>query len=142
MTMRTHAIGAQGLKAYVEGLGTFGLTAFYGTPDDVEATATIHRALDLGVTMFDSADIYGFGQAERLLGRALAGRRGEAVIATKVGGRLPGHQRGVAGSIRRAHASSGSASWRTHRWVGGSCRATSATSRTCRRVTSAGPGPG
>ncbi len=83
MTMRNHAIGTQGLNASVEGLGTFGLTAFYGSRDDAEATATIHRALDLGVTMFDTADIYG---AEQLLGHALAGRRAEAVIATKVGG--------------------------------------------------------
>ncbi|GAA1866616.1 aldo/keto reductase [Asanoa iriomotensis] len=87
MTLRTHAIGRQGLTASVEGLGTFGLTAAYGTPDDAESTATIHRALDLGVTMFDTADFYGLGNAERLLGRALAGRRDEAVIATKVGGR-------------------------------------------------------
>ncbi|MEV0719881.1 aldo/keto reductase [Asanoa sp. NPDC050611] len=86
MTLRTHGIGRQGLTASVEGLGTFGLTAAYGTRDDAESTATIHRALDLGVTMFDTADFYGLGGAERLLGRALAGRRDEAVIATKVGG--------------------------------------------------------
>ncbi|MEV4532619.1 aldo/keto reductase [Asanoa sp. NPDC049518] len=86
MTLRTHAIGSQGLHASVEGLGTFGLTAAYGTPDDDEATATIHRAIDLGVTMFDTADFYGLGGAERLLGRALARRRAEAVVASKVGG--------------------------------------------------------
>ncbi|MDG4824043.1 aldo/keto reductase [Asanoa sp. WMMD1127] len=86
MALRTHTIGTQGLSASVEGLGTFGLTAMYGTPDDAEAVATIHRALDLGVTMFDTADMYGAGSAERLLGRALAGRRAEAIVATKVGG--------------------------------------------------------
>ncbi|GIF74892.1 aldo/keto reductase [Asanoa siamensis] len=86
MALRTHTIGNQGLTASVEGLGTFGLTAAYGTRDDAESTATIHRALDLGVTMFDTADFYGYGEAERLLGRALASRRAETVIATKVGG--------------------------------------------------------
>ncbi|MEV4620285.1 aldo/keto reductase [Asanoa sp. NPDC049573] len=86
MTLRQHPIGSQGLVAGVEGLGTFGMTAAYGTRDDAEAVATVHRALDLGVTMFDTADMYGAGAAEELLGRALGQRRGEAVIATKVGG--------------------------------------------------------
>ncbi|GIF50554.1 aryl-alcohol dehydrogenase-like predicted oxidoreductase [Asanoa ferruginea] len=86
MTLRQHPIGTQGLVAGVEGLGTFGMTAAYGTRDDAEAVATVHRALELGVTMFDTADMYGAGGAEELLGRALAERRDEAVIATKVGG--------------------------------------------------------
>ncbi|SNT28881.1 Predicted oxidoreductase [Asanoa hainanensis] len=90
--MRNHAIGSQGLTASVEGLGTFGLTTAYGTRDDAEATATIQHALDLGVTMFDTADFYGLGGAERLLGRALASRLAEAVIASKVGGQSMDHE--------------------------------------------------
>jgi aryl-alcohol dehydrogenase-like predicted oxidoreductase len=109
MTLRRHAIGSQGLVASVEGLGTFGLTAAYGTRDDAESAATVHRALDLGVTMFDTADFYGLGQSERLLGRALAGRRDEAVIATKVGGvtlddddKLVGYANGQPAYLRTA----------------------------------------
>jgi aryl-alcohol dehydrogenase-like predicted oxidoreductase len=86
MTLRTHAIGRQGLHGSVEGLGTMGMTAMYGSPDDVEAEATVHRAVDLGVTMFDTADMYGPFSGEELLGRALAGRRERVTIATKGGG--------------------------------------------------------
>ena len=86
MTLRQHPIGTLGLVAGVEGLGTFGMTSAYGTRDDAEAVATVHRALELGVTMFDTADMYGQGASEELLGLALAERRADAVIATKVGG--------------------------------------------------------
>jgi aryl-alcohol dehydrogenase-like predicted oxidoreductase len=86
MTMRTHAIGGQGLTASVEGLGTMGMTALYGTRDDTESVATVHRALDLGVTLFDTADMYGSGAGEELLGHALRDRRDQAIISTKVGG--------------------------------------------------------
>jgi aryl-alcohol dehydrogenase-like predicted oxidoreductase len=84
--LRKHAIGGQGLVASVEGLGTMGMTTMYGTADDAESVATVHRALDLGVTLFDTADIYGPLTGEELLGRALQGRRDEALIATKFGG--------------------------------------------------------
>lgn len=70
------------------GLGCMGMSAFYGTSDEAEATATIHRALDLGVTFLDTAELYGPYTNEELLGRALAGRRDEAVISTKFGVRL------------------------------------------------------
>ncbi|MFD9700431.1 aldo/keto reductase [Lentzea sp. NPDC059081] len=86
MTLRQHAIGGSGLEASVEGLGTMGMTAMYGTPDDAESVATVHRAVDLGVTMFDTADMYGPFSGEQLLGRALAGRRDQVVVATKFGG--------------------------------------------------------
>ncbi|MEV6844592.1 aldo/keto reductase [Actinoplanes sp. NPDC051411] len=86
MTVRKHAIGNQGLSASVEGLGTMGMTAMYGTPDDAESVATVHRALELGVTLFDTADMYGPFTGEELLGRALHDRRDQAVIATKFGG--------------------------------------------------------
>jgi aryl-alcohol dehydrogenase-like predicted oxidoreductase len=86
MALRTHAVGSEGLVTSVEGLGTMGMTAMYGTPDDAESIATVHRAVDLGVTMFDTADMYGPFTGEELLGRALRGRRDQVVVATKFGG--------------------------------------------------------
>jgi aryl-alcohol dehydrogenase-like predicted oxidoreductase len=62
-----------------------GMSEFYGGGDDTEAIATIHRAIDLGVTLFDTADMYGVGRNEELVGRALRGRRGNLVLATKFG---------------------------------------------------------
>jgi aryl-alcohol dehydrogenase-like predicted oxidoreductase len=67
------------------GLGCMGMSEFYGDTDEGEAVATIHRALDLGVTMLDTADMYGPFTNEKLVGRAIAGRRDEVVIATKFG---------------------------------------------------------
>jgi aryl-alcohol dehydrogenase-like predicted oxidoreductase len=67
------------------GLGCMGMSEFYGTPDEDEAIRTIHRALELGVTLLDTADVYGVGANERLVGRALAGRREQAIVATKFG---------------------------------------------------------
>ncbi|MFD5625810.1 aldo/keto reductase [Streptomyces sp. NPDC127072] len=84
--MQTHTIGERGLVASVEGLGTMGMTAMYGTPDEAEAVRTVHRAVELGVTMFDTADMYGPFSGEELLGRALKGRRDELTVATKGGG--------------------------------------------------------
>jgi aryl-alcohol dehydrogenase-like predicted oxidoreductase len=86
MTLQTHPIGEYGLVAAVEGLGTMGMTAMYGTPDEAEAIRTVHRAVELGVTMFDTADMYGPFSGEELLGRALKGRRGDVIVATKGGG--------------------------------------------------------
>ena len=91
--MRQRRLGRQGLSVSVLGLGCMGMSEFYGARDDAESVATIHRALDIGVTFFDTADMYGPFTNERLLGRALAGRRGEAVIATKFG-----NQRGEDGT--------------------------------------------
>ena len=83
--METIALGTQGLQVSRQGLGCMGMSDFYGPGDDDESTATIHRALDLGVTFFDTSDMYGPHTNEVLVGKALAVRRDEAVIATKFG---------------------------------------------------------
>ncbi len=77
----------QGLEVSAQGLGCMGMSAWYGEIDEEESVATIHRALDLGVTLLDTADIYGarMGENEKLVGRAIADRRDEVVLATKFG---------------------------------------------------------
>jgi aryl-alcohol dehydrogenase-like predicted oxidoreductase len=83
--MNTRTLGTQGLEVSEQGLGCMGMSEFYGTADEGEATATIHRALELGVTFLDTADMYGPFTNERLVGRAIAGRRDDVVLATKFG---------------------------------------------------------
>jgi aryl-alcohol dehydrogenase-like predicted oxidoreductase len=83
--MDTRTLGTQGLVVSTIGLGCMGMSEFYGTADEGEAIATIHRALDLGVTFLDTADMYGPFTNERLVGRAIKGRRGDVVLATKFG---------------------------------------------------------
>ncbi|MEU7600702.1 aldo/keto reductase [Streptomyces sp. NPDC041003] len=83
--MHQRTLGTSGLQVSAIGLGCMGMSAFYGTSDDTESVATIRRALDIGVTFFDTADAYAAGRNEELLGRALKGRRDEAVVATKFG---------------------------------------------------------
>jgi aryl-alcohol dehydrogenase-like predicted oxidoreductase len=78
-------LGSEGLVVSRIGLGYMGMSEFYGRADEGEAVATIHRALDLGVTFLDTADMYGPFTNERLVGRAIAGRRDEVVLATKFG---------------------------------------------------------
>src|SRR5512143_3531869 len=81
-------LGRQGLEVSALGLGCMGMSQSYGPGDDRESVATIHRAIDLGVTFFDTAETYGPFKNEELLGRALEGRRDQAVIATKFGFRI------------------------------------------------------
>jgi len=83
--MKRLQLGSQGLDVSAQGLGCMGMSEFYGTTDDVESIATIHRALDLGITFLDTADVYGIGANERLVGEAIAGRRDEVELATKFG---------------------------------------------------------
>src|SRR5258705_13945623 len=113
--METRRIGA-GLEVSAIGLGCMGMSFAYGAPeerDERESIATIHRAIELGVTFFDTAEVYGPYTNEELLGRALEGRRDRVVIATKFGFRIengsitgpdsrPEHIReAVEGSLRR-----------------------------------------
>ena len=83
--MQQRKLGNQGLTVSALGLGCMGMSEFYGNRDDKESLATIHRALELGVTLLDTADIYGPFLNEELVGQAIKGRRGAVVLATKFG---------------------------------------------------------
>jgi aryl-alcohol dehydrogenase-like predicted oxidoreductase len=85
--MKTRVLGKD-LTVSAVGLGCMGMSAFYGAFDDVESSATLHRALDLGVTFLDTADIYGPYTNERLVGAAIASRRDDVVLATKFGNEI------------------------------------------------------
>ena len=85
--MKTRTLGRPGLEVSALGLGCMGMSIAYGTPDDDESIATIHRALDLGVNFIDTSDAYGNGVNESLVGKAISGRRSEVVLATKFGNR-------------------------------------------------------
>src|ERR1700761_18965 len=84
--LENRRLGAQGLVVSPIGLGCMGMTGSYGGTDEKESIATIHKALGLGVKMFDTADVYGSFANEKLVGKALAGRRDHAILATKFGG--------------------------------------------------------
>jgi aryl-alcohol dehydrogenase-like predicted oxidoreductase len=97
--MEQRSLGTQGLRVSAEGLGCMGMSEFYGTVDETESISTIHRALDLGITFLDTADMYGTGRNEELVGRAIRDRRNEVVLATKFGNvRAPdGTPQGISG---------------------------------------------
>ena len=81
--MNTRTLGSTKLSVSALGLGCMGMSEFYGPGDDDESIATIHRALELGVTFLDTSDMYGSGHNEELVGRAIAGRRDDVQLATK-----------------------------------------------------------
>ena len=83
--MKLRALGSQGLQASPMGLGCMGMSEFYGKGDDKESIATIHRALELGVTLLDTANVYGPFTNEELVGKAIKGKREKVVLATKFG---------------------------------------------------------
>lgn len=108
----TRRLGADGPVVSAVGLGCMGMSQFYGAADEAESLATIGLALDRGVTLLDTADVYGEGRNEELIGRAVAGRRHEVVLATKcaivrsadgssVDGRPEHVRRSIEGSLRR-----------------------------------------
>lgn len=83
--MKQRRLGTSGLVVSALGLGCMGMSEFYGARDEQESLATIRRALDLGATFLDTADVYGLGQNEELVGKAIRWRRQEVVLATKFG---------------------------------------------------------
>src|SRR3954465_15658693 len=95
----------QGLEVSEQGLGCMGMSAWYGPTDEAESIAAIHRALELGIDFLDTADVYGQGGNEQLVGKAIAGRREEFVIATKFGNRwFDDGRRTIDGSPEYVHA--------------------------------------
>jgi aryl-alcohol dehydrogenase-like predicted oxidoreductase len=104
MTLSTRKLGSQGLQVSVIGLGCMGMSQSYGPADEAESIATLHRAIELGCTFLDTAEVYGPHTNEALLGRALKGRRDKVTIATKFGFRIEnGKQVGTDRDSRPEH---------------------------------------
>ncbi len=101
----TRRLGPEAVKVSALGLGCMGMSQSYGPADESESVATIHRALDLGVTFLDTANVYGRGHNERLVGRAIADRREQVVLATKFAIEFEGGARRINGNpdyVRRS----------------------------------------
>jgi aryl-alcohol dehydrogenase-like predicted oxidoreductase len=93
--METRKLGRQGLEVAAVGLGCAAMSGNYGAADDEQSIRTIQAAIDVGITLFDTSDIYGNGKVEELIGRAVRGRRDRVVVATKFGNMRTGSQRGL-----------------------------------------------
>jgi aryl-alcohol dehydrogenase-like predicted oxidoreductase len=106
--MEKRKLGNSGLEVSAEGLGCMGMSAFYGTTDEGEAVATIHRALELGVDFLDTAQLYGPLTNEELVGRAIRGNRDDFVIATKFSRRM---DNATPGDMSTVGPADGSAEW-------------------------------
>jgi len=100
--MEQRRLGTQGLTVSAMGLGCMGMSFAYGTADEREAIATIHRALDRGINFLDTAEVYGPYTNEQLVGRALQGRRDGVIVATKFGFKIHDERRGVDGTPANA----------------------------------------
>src|SRR5438094_9306210 len=99
MSMEMRSLGKSGIKVSAIGLGLMSMSGVYGNANDEESVRVIHYALDKGINFLDSADRYGWGHNEELLGKALRGRRDGVVVATKFGQvKLPDGKQGVDGS--------------------------------------------
>jgi aryl-alcohol dehydrogenase-like predicted oxidoreductase len=117
--MRYRELGGSGIKASVLGLGTFAIGGwFWGGTDEKKSIEAIHASLDEGVTLIDTAPIYGFGRAEEIVGKALRGRRDKAVIATKVGLRWNTDKGVFDGYADDASPSPTPAKYRIHKYLG------------------------
>jgi len=104
MTLTKRKLGSEGLEVSAIGLGCMGMSQNYGPADERESIATLHRAIDLGCTFLDTAEVYGPFGNEELLGRALKGRRNQIVIGTKFGFRIEnGKQVGIERNSRPEH---------------------------------------
>jgi aryl-alcohol dehydrogenase-like predicted oxidoreductase len=104
MALETRKLGSQGLQVSAIGLGCMGMSQSYGPADEAESIATLHRAIELGCTFLDTAEVYGAYANEELLGRALKGRRDEVTLATKFGFRIEnGRQVGTERDSRPEH---------------------------------------
>src|ERR1700722_13902025 len=88
MALSARKLGTQGLEVSAIGLGCMGMSQSYGPADEAECVVTLHRSIELSCTFFDTAEVYGPFTNEELLGRALAGKRDQVVIATKFGFRI------------------------------------------------------
>ena len=96
--MKKRKLGSQGLVVSELGLGCMGMSQFYGPRDDIESTATLERAIELGLDFFDTADVYGAGHNEELVGQVLRKHRDKVIIATKFGNQvLPDGKRAING---------------------------------------------